>query len=192
MRHYGMAAGHASVFSLEPGHPHIESMRRLALLFTFSLLLLACSEAKHSRPPIMRAEAAFAAPGQAALQVRVIDIPPGTVVEEIVLLGPTGPVRVASDLARSTTDSGPGIVSRPAIGFAVSGGSSSGINPSVSIGWQVTGGGPSRRHREIRATIPIDDLTDYGVVPRAWHLEVRYLDVSGTRRVLTVTAPAPR
>lgn len=192
MRHYGMAAERASVFSIEANHPHIDPMGRLPLFFSLCLLLLACSEARQSRPPVMRAEAAFATSDQSALQVQVIDIPPGTVVEEIVLVGPAGPVRVASDMSRSTIDSGPGTITRPTLSFAVTGGSSSGIKPAVGIGWQVTGGGPSRRHRKISATIPIDDLPDYGAIPQVWHLEVRYLDVSATRRVLTLKAPARR
>ena len=165
---------------------------RVASSLFLVLVLVACGGPQQSRAPIMRAEAAFAGPDRLAIQVQLIDVPPGTLVEEIALLGPAGPVRVAGEMIRSSHETGSGTLVRPTFGLAVTGGSKSGINPSLSIGGQVTGDGPGRRQRRIKATIPIDDLPDYGDPPGAWRLEIRYLDSSATTRTLTLAAPRRR
>lgn len=162
------------------------------LLIALALLPAACGGPPHSRPPVMRAAAAFADAEGTAIEVRLVDVPPGTVIEEIALVGPEGPVRVAGETVRSSRETGSSALVQPTFGLAVTGGSKSGINPSVSIGGQVTGGGPGRRQREIAAAIPIGDLPDYGDPPGVWRLEIRYLDSSATARTLTLAAPRRR
>jgi len=117
-------------------------------------------------------------------------MPPVTAIEEILVLGPDGERLAAPDLVHSTSETGPGFVARPGIGVAVTGGSSSGVTPSVSLGYGVTRkDGPSRRSRRVSATIALPDPAAYRANPAAWRAEVHHTDVTGERRVLTLPTP---
>lgn len=164
-------------------------MRRFAIVPLFGLVLAACAAGGPEQPRVLKAQAAVAGQEAAVVEVRVTEIPAGVVIERILLIGP-GEQRLEADkLARSTRESGPGLVSRPGIGVAVTGGSSSGVNPSVSLGWQVTGGGPARHSRQVIARIPLPNPAAYRATAIGWRVEVHYDDVTGRRQVLTLPAP---
>jgi hypothetical protein len=164
-------------------------MRRFAIAPLFGFVLVACAAGGPEQPRVLKARAALDGPEATVVEVRVTEIPPGVVVERILMIGPGGQRLEADKLARSTNESGPGLISSPGIGVAVTGGSSSGVNPSVSLGWHVTGGGPGWYSRQVTARIPLPNPTAYRTAARQWLVEVHYSDVTGRRQVLTLPAP---
>ena len=153
------------------------------------LILAGCAAPAPERPQVLRARAAFTGPEAEVVEVLVYEIPPGTVIQQVVLAGPDGQVLAAPALSRATSESGPGVISGPSIGVGVSGGSSSGVNPSLSLGWFLFGGGPGFKSDQIAARIALPDPAAYRETARAWRVEVRHLDVTGEARVLTLLAP---
>ncbi len=164
-------------------------MGRFVIVPLFSFALAACAASGPEQPRVLKARAALEGPEAAVVEVKVTEIPPGVVVERILMIGPGGQRLEADELARSASESGPGLVSRPGLGIAVTGGSSSGVNPSVGIGWHVTGGGRGRRSRQVTAQIPLPDPAPYRSAAIGWRIEVHYSDVTGWRQVLTLPAP---
>jgi hypothetical protein len=163
---------------------------RLTIILLSSLVLAACAGDTTAPPRALEAEARLAGPEATAIEVRVRDIPAGTAVEQVLLIGPGGQRTAAPELVRSTSETGAGALSRPSIGFGVTGGSASGINPSISLGWSLTGG-PGRLSRRVGALIALPDPTGYRANPAAWRIEVRYSDVTGRAEVLSLPAPRP-
>jgi hypothetical protein len=167
-------------------------MIRLAILCFVLLTLAACGTERPETPLRVRAATAFTGPEATAIEVHVYEMPPGTVIEEILVLGPDGERFAAAELVHSTSETGPGFVARPGIGVAVTGGSSSGVTPSVSLGYGVTRkDGPSRRSRRVSATVGLPDPAAYRTNWAAWRAEVHYTDVTSERRVLTLPTPRP-
>lgn len=154
-----------------------------------AVALAACADPVAQRPTVLRATAALGGPEAEVIEVWVSQIPPGTRVEQVVLIDPDGAVTAARETLWSDSESGPGQVSRPLIGIGVSGGSSGGIKPSLGLGWRVTGGGPSLRTSRLLARIPVADPEAYKSTAASWRVEVRYLDVTGAARVLSQAAP---
>ncbi len=154
-----------------------------------ALVLAACAPAEPESPRTLRASAAFTGPEAEVIEVLIYEIPPGTVIQQVVLIGPKGEVIAARDFTRSNAESGPGVVSGPSIGIGVTVGSSTGVNPSLSLGWQVSGGGPGRQSRRVAALIPLPDPAAYRASTEPWRVEVRHLDVTGAPQVLSLSAP---
>jgi hypothetical protein len=164
-------------------------MPRFAIVPILGVLLAACADGRPAPPRMLKAQATLAGPEAAAVEVGVTEIPPGVAVERILVIGPGGARLEAGQLSRATSEAGAGLVSRPSIGIAVTGGSSSGVNPSVSLGWQVTGGGRERRSRQVTAVVPLPDPAAYRATAAQWRVEVHYRDVTGQQQVLTLPAP---
>ncbi|MDH3790776.1 MAG: hypothetical protein OES41_03440, partial [Rhodospirillales bacterium] len=188
--HYGTKVpASPGLFPAGAALPYVGSMSRFAIVSLIGLVLAACAAGGPEQPRVLTARAALEGPEAAVVEVRVTEIPPGVVVERILMIGPGGQRLDAEKLARSTSESGPGLVSRPGIGIAVTGGSSSGVNPSVSLGWHATGGGPGRHSQQITARIPLPSPAAYRAAGLGWRVEVHYSDVTGRRQVLTLPAP---
>ena len=165
-------------------------MHRFALTLCCALVLAACAGDKPQSPRQVRAVAGFTGPEATKILVEVYEIPPGTAIERILLLGPGGERLAAPELRRSSSETGPGLLARPSIGVAVTGGSSSGVTPSLSLGYGVTrASGPDRKTRQVSATIALPDPAAYRAEAGSWRVEVHYLDVTGDARVLTLPAP---
>lgn len=167
-------------------------MRRFAIIQLIALMLAACGGQGPLRPRTLKAVAGFAGPEATAIEVRITEIPPGVHVERVVAVGPGGRLLAASELSRSERESGPGLTSRPSLGLAVTGGSSSGVTPSLSLGWNLSGGGPSRRSRQVTAQIPLPDPAAFASEAADWRIEVHYIDVADQSRVLALPAPKLR
>lgn len=169
--------------------------RRLAgVLFALvlpALLLGGCAEDRPEPPKILQVAARLPGPAHEAIEVTVYDIPPGTQVEQVWLTGPAGERLSGSAVASSRGETGPGLVTGPSIGVGVTGGSSSGINPSVGVGWGIITSGSSRQSRQITYLIPLPDELGYENAPRAWRIEVRYRDVTGAEQVRSIAGPYP-
>lgn len=163
----------------------------LGLLPPLLLLLAACGSSDPETPIVLRAEARLPGPDRDLIEVLVTEIPPGTVIDAVILYGPNGEQLSGAEVSRRTLESGPGLVSRPTIGVGVTGGSSSGINPSIGLGWGVTGGGgPSRRTQQISYVILLPPDVNYLDQPQAWRIELQYRDVTGAPRQLLLPGPA--
>ncbi len=150
-------------------------------------LLAACAAEPPRRPPpagIMAVSARLAAPPAQAVEVEVGNIPPGRRVERVVLIDAEGTRHPAPTLVTLRTSEG-GLTSGPRVGIGVSGGSSSGINPSISLGWNVTGDQTARSGQRIEARIPIPDPAAYRATAPRWRVEVGFTELDGEPRTLT-------
>ena len=161
---------------------------RQALLAAFAALLLvlltACA-AEHPQPrpaKFLRAEAVWQGPAPGMLEVRVYEIPPGTRVEAVVLLGPRGERLATRDFQTSTSESGPGVTGGP-ISLSV------GVNAIPRSG--ILGGRPGVLSQRKLARIALPADSRYLEAPRAWRIEVRHRDLLGEARVLTLPGPLP-
>lgn len=171
----------------------MRTTRRAALLGLLTAIALgACAEERVQRPKTLLATATLPGPAHEAVEVVVYDIPSGTVLDRVWLKGPEGERVQGAPVGRSTSETGSGAVAGPSIGIGVTGGSSSGINPSIGIGYGVSGiGGPSRQSRQVTYIIPLPPDLTYVEDPRGWHIDVHYLDVTGAPQVRTIAAPLP-
>jgi hypothetical protein len=68
------------------------------------------------------------------------------------------------------------------IGIAVTGGSSSGIKPALSLGIGTGLREETRIGKRVLARVPIADPAAFRDHPKRWRIEVTYLDVTGERR----------
>jgi hypothetical protein len=167
-------------------------MKRLSILLPIAIVLAACAETPPEPSRVMRVSAALQAPAGEAVEVVVFDIPPGRRIEAVALLDAGGSRHAAPALAPAVRESGPGSASNPLIGLGVRGGSSSGVKPSLSLGWNMTAGDdPGRRSRRVTARIPIPDAGVYRENARNWRIEVIFLDVTGERRSLSFPMRTP-
>jgi hypothetical protein len=143
-------------------------------------------------PPegVMQVSARLAAPPAEAVVVEIGKLPPGRRIEAVALLDPTGSRHVAPSLTVVRGTEG-GLSSGPFVGVGVSGGSSSGISPSISLGWNVTGGDPERATQRIEAAVPIPDPAAYRADSAHWRVEVIFTELDGERRTLVFPARAP-
>lgn len=162
---------------------------RFTFVLLASLFLAACARETMGPPRTPKAEARLTGPEATAIEVRVLDMTAGTTVDQVLLIGPSGQRIAAPRLTHSSRESGAVVPSRPSIGFGVTGGSASPVNPSISLGWSLTGDGPACRSREVKALIVPPDPAAYRAAPEAWRIEVRYSDITGQTNVLSLPAP---
>ena len=165
-------------------------MGRLAVNLRLIAALAACVGSEPEQPRRLEAAAVLTGPEPTMVEVRVFRIPPGAAVEQVLLLGPAGERLEAPALRRSMREAGAGLVSRPSLGVAVTGGSASRITPSLSLGWNVTrGDNPAQRSREITARIEIPEPAAYLAAVEQWRVAVLYRDIAGRSRTLSLAAP---
>ncbi len=177
-------------------------MKRFFAVAAFCLLLAACAGAEPERTGFLRARASLEAPvGEtgagstrvgAAIEVILDDIPPGYEIERVTLIDPGGRRHEAERLVAARRQSGtavPGAL----IGIAVTGGSSSGIKPALSLGFGTGLRDEAHIARRVLARVPIPDPAAFHDHPKRWRVEVVYTDVTGDRRsVVLPVAEAKR
>src|SRR3546814_17782462 len=91
----------------------------------------------------------------------------------------------------SAREAGSGGNAGPGVGIGARGGSSSGINPFISLGYVFGGDSEVRRSQRMTASIPLDDPAAYAQGYRDWRIELRYRDPLGEPQQISVPAPAP-
>ncbi len=161
-------------------------MKRFSAVAALCLPLLACASEEPEWPGFLRARASLEVPvgavgAGAAVEVILDDIPPGYEVERVVLIGPGGGRHRAERLVPARRQSGaaaPGA----RIGIAVTGGSSSGIKPALSLGFGTGLREETRIGKRVLARVPIADPAAFRDHPGRWRIEVVYTDVTGERR----------
>ena len=168
------------------------SPRALAIsLAAAAGLLAACAAPAPQRPPppegVMAASARLAPPPAAEVTIALEGLPPGRRIEGIVLVAPDG-ARYPAALSAPVRTSEGGVTSGPRLGVGVRGGSSTGIRPSLSLGWNVSRGRSERTGRRIEAVAPIPDPAAYREEAARWRIEVVVTEVEGARRTLSFPA----
>ncbi len=163
-----------------------EILKRISAVAALCLLLAACAGAEPERTGFLHARASLEAPVGAtragvAVEVILDDIPPGYEIERVTLIDPGGGRHGAERLVPARRQSG-SAVPGALIGIAVTGGSSSGIKPSLSLGIGTGVREETRIGRRVLARVPIADPAAFRDHPERWRIEVTYLDVTGERR----------
>ncbi len=161
-------------------------MKRFFAIAALCLPLFACAGTEPERSGFLRARASLEVPVGAtragvAVEVVLDDIPPGYEVERVTLIDPGGGRHGAERLVPARRQSGttvPGAL----IGIAVTGGSSSGIKPALSLSIGTGVREETRIARRVLARVPIADPAAFRDHPERWRIEVTYLDVTGERR----------
>ncbi len=125
------------------------------------------------------------------LQVSVDNIPAGREITELLLIDPAGAATQAREREIITRETGSGGNAGPGVSVGATGGSSSGINPYISLGYLFRGSERVERSRRLTGEIPIPDPAAYAASYRAWRIEVRYRDQLGELQSVQVPAPAP-
>jgi hypothetical protein len=161
-------------------------LKRFPAILALCLPLLACAE-RAPQPPagFLRAQAAPPTAAARAVEVTIMDIPPGHTLERVVLIDPQGGRHPAERLEPVTREGGtaaPGA----RFGIGVSGGSSSGVKPALSLGLGTGLKEQTYRSRRVLARVPLPDVAAFRTHPKRWRLEVTYLDVTGARRSLVL------
>ncbi len=160
-------------------------LKRFSAVAALFLLLAACAGAEPERTGFLHARASLEAPAGAAVEVVLDDIPPGYEIERVTLIDPGGGRHEAERLVPARRQSGtavPGVL----IGIAVTGGSSSGIKPALSLGFGTGLREETRIGRRVLARVPLADPATFRDHPERWRLEVTYLDITGERRSLVL------
>ncbi len=180
-------------------------LKRLSAVAALCLLLFACAGAEPERTGFLRARASLEVPvgaaragstragstragstrAGAAVEVILDDIPPGYQIERVTLVDPGGGRHRAERLVPARRQSG-AAVPGAFIGIAVTGGSSSGVKPALSLG--IGTGLREETHiaRRVLARVPLADPAAFRDHPKRWRLEVTYLDITGERRSLVL------
>ncbi len=166
-------------------------MTRICAVAALCLLLAACAGTAPERTGFLHARASLEMPlgatgagadwVGAAVEVVLDDIPPGYEIERVTLIDPGGGRHGAERLVPARRQSGtavPGAL----IGIAVTGGSSSGIKPALSLGIGTGIREETRTGKRVLARVPIADPAAFRDHPERWRIEVTYLDVTGERR----------
>lgn len=125
------------------------------------------------------------------LQVTVDNIPAGREITELLLFDPSGTATRARERELSTRETGSGGNAGPGVAVGATGGSSSGINPYISLGYIFRGSDSVRRSQRLTGEIPLSDPEAYAAGYRDWRIEVRYRDQLGTPQSVRIPAPAP-
>ncbi len=161
-------------------------MKRFFAVAALCLLLFACASAEPERTGFLRARASLEVPvgatkAGAAVQVILDDIPPGYEIERVALVDPGGGRHGAERLVPARRQSG-AAVPGALIGIAVTGGSSSGVKPALSLG--IGTGLREETHiaRRVLARVPLADPAPFRDHPERWRIEVTYLDIAGEHR----------
>ncbi len=156
-------------------------MKRFFAVAALCLPLFACAGAEPVQTGFLRARASLEAPAGAAVEVVLDDIPPGYEIERVTLIDPGGGRHGAERLVPARRQSGTAVPGAR-IGIAVTGGSSSGIKPALSLGFGTGLREETRIGKRVLARVPIADPAAFRDHPERWRLEVTYLDVTGERR----------
>ena len=146
------------------------------------MLLVACSDGGLPPQGGPRLIAGLNADG-AAVEVFVEDLPPGAVIREVWLAGPDGERLSGVILGETQGPKAPG-GARPAVGVAARGGSSSGIDPSVSLSWGPERRGPAAYWRSSHWLVPVPPAQRPSLAVGGWRAELHYLDADGIGRVM--------
>ncbi len=146
-------------------------MKRFSAIAALCLPLLACTGAEPDRTGFLHARASLEAPvgaatagstragstrAGAAVEVILDDIPPGYEIERVTLIDPGGGRHEAERLVPARRQSG-AAVPGAFIGIAVTGGSSSGVKPALSLGFGTGVREETRIARRVLARVPIAD-----------------------------------
>lgn len=123
--------------------------------------------------------------------VAVTEIPPARQIVDLVLVDPTGRETPARERELSTREEASGGNVGPGVGIGATGGSSSGINPFISLGYIFGGSSEVRRSQRMNASIPLADPAAYAETWHDWRVELRYRDELGDLSRASVPAPAP-
>ena len=153
------------------------------------LLLAACAE--EGRPPPQggpRLLAGLNADG-AAVELLVEDLPPGAAIREVWLDGPDGARLSGLLLSETAGPAAPG-GARPDIGLGATGGSSSGVKPSVSLHWGPAPRGPTGSWRDSHWLIPVPAALRPRLADSDWRVELHYRDADGIARVMRRRVPS--
>ncbi len=171
-------------------------MKRSCAIAALCLLLAACAERAPERSGFLHVEATRPGPAtggaptaagahDGAVEITLADIPAGATIEAVALLDPRGGRHPAEALTAATLE-GDTAAPGAALSLGITGGSSSGIKPSLGLGLGTGLGGTSFRSRRVRARIPLPDPAAFYDHPARWRLEVSYRDVTGSRRSLVL------
>lgn len=163
-----------------------DTLKRFFAVAALCLPLAACASAEPERTGFLRAQATLEAPAgatRAGLAVEVVldDIPPGYEIERVTLIDPGSGRHEAERLVPARRQSG-AAVPGALIGIAVTGGSSSGIKPALSLGIGTGLREETRTGTRVLARVPIPDPAAFRDHPKRWRIEVVYTDVTGERR----------
>lgn len=154
-------------------------------------LLAACNAPAPQRPPppegIMEVSTRLAPPPAREVEISLAGLPPGRRIEGIVLIAPDG-ARYPAALSAPVRATEGGVKSGPTLGVGVRGGSSTGIQPSVTLGWNVSRGQAERTSQRLEARAPIPDPAVYREEAARWRVEVTVMEVEGARRTLSFPA----
>lgn len=126
-----------------------------------------------------------------SVKVEVSEIPTGREITGLVLIDDAGRETPARERELITREESSGGNAGPGIGVGATGGSSSGVNPFISLGYIFSGDGEVRRSRRMTAAIPLADPEAYAAGWRDWRVELRYRDQLGEAQQVSVPAPAP-
>ncbi|GAB4226399.1 MAG: hypothetical protein Tsb0032_32740 [Kiloniellaceae bacterium] len=159
-----------------------------ATAFSLAVLLGACAGQDDARPRPMHISAV--AEGE-KLRVTVDNIPPGREITELLLIDPAGSATLSREREIVTRETGSGGNAGPGVSVGASGGSSSGINPYISLGYLFRGSERVERSRRLTGEIPIPKPAAYAAGYRDWRIELRYRDQLGEPQSVQVPAPAP-
>lgn len=165
------------------------TLKLFKVTLVFGLLLAACSEPEPRRPIQLLGQATLSGPEAETVVVTLYEIPPGTQVESITLVGPDGTRLPGTEFRRGSRESGPGYVVQHGVGITIRGGSASGIIPGGGYGPYVTGGGESVASQVITTEIAVPDPQAYLAEADLWHVEIDYLDITGSPRQRRIPAP---
>lgn len=168
----------------------LDLVRRPTILAAFLAAGLpgACAAPEDRQPRPMHIAAQVA---DQKLTVTVDNIPAGREITDLLLIDPAGGTTQARERELSTRETGSGGNAGPGVAVGASGGSSSGINPFISLGYIFRGSDSVRRSRRLTGAIPLPDPAAYAAGYRDWRIEVRFRDQLGTPQSVQIPAPAP-
>ena len=152
------------------------------------LAALAACAGPAKPPPAMHVSASVA---ERTLRLAVRDIPPGRELTELVLVDAGGRETPARRRERTVREESSGGNAGPGVAVGASGGSASGVDPYISLGYLFRNDDKTRRSQRITAEIPIADPAAYAAGYRDWRIEVRYRDHLGDLQRVSIPAPAP-
>lgn len=155
-----------------------------ALCVAAALALGACAD-QPPRPPVPDVRAYAGADGE-SVEVRVGPLAPATQVGAVRLLAPDG--RAVQAAERRTRRGIAGTRTRPGIAVGATGGSESGIDPSIGLSLPLHDWSwfrdDAREYRAVIARIP--PPADYRPGAPGWRVEVELIDPAGGARTRTV------
>ena len=163
-------------------------MRPLVLCL---LLVLAACGSSRPPPPAYRtsANAAFVAPDRIEISARDSEV-----LDAAELIAPDGQRLAAFQILTDTSRARPGTFGRPEFGLNVEGGSSSGINPGLTIGIPVNGlfGAPRPPATvDSKASIRLPRPEAYRANFAEWKIQLRFGRPDEGPRYVTLAAPPP-